>query len=331
MLYRLDVRISHLLLDEFQDTSPSQWKVLRPLARRVVCKDSGQSFLCVGDVKQAIYGWRGGVAEIFEVLDRELEGLQPEYLNQSRRSSQVVIDCVNRVFSGLATNAVMQKYAAAAQNWSARFAEHSTVHQDMPGYCSLATTRQAGPDEKQAVVTLCAAADEIARLHKVIPGYSIGVLVRRNAAVARLIYELRQRGVEASEEGGNPLTDSSAVEVVLSLLTLADHPGDTIARFHVAKSPLGKALGFDNHRDSAAASQLSHQVRRSLLTAGYGPTIYQWTEQLAASCDRRDLSRLLQLVELAYRYETRVGVRVDDFVNLVRKQRMQDPAVADVA
>ena len=107
-------------------------------------------------------------------------------------------------------------------------------------------------------------AEEIVRLHRQLPGYSVGVLVRRNAAVARLIYELRQRGIEASEEGGNPLTDSPAVELVLSLLTLADHPGDTIARFHLANSPLGKAVGIEDHQDTAAALRLSFQIRQSL-------------------------------------------------------------------
>ena len=38
VLYRLDGRISHLLLDEFQDTSPLQWRVLRPLAERAVAR-----------------------------------------------------------------------------------------------------------------------------------------------------------------------------------------------------------------------------------------------------------------------------------------------------
>ena len=82
VLYRLDSHLSHMLLDEFQDTSLLQWQVLRPFAHRVV--DGGQSqnaacsFFCVGDVKQAIYGWRGGVAEIFEAIDRELGGLEHE-------------------------------------------------------------------------------------------------------------------------------------------------------------------------------------------------------------------------------------------------------------
>ncbi len=330
VLYRLDASIAHLLLDEFQDTSSIQWRVLRPLARRSVRESGSHSFFCVGDVKQAIYGWRGGAADIFEALDKELERLQPEQLNCSWRSSQTVIDSVNQVFQELQNNEVLQKHYAAAQTWSQRFVKHSTARTELSGYCSMVTAPQAEENEEQKVVTLQFAAREIASIHAQSPGCSIGVLVRRNAAVARLIYELRQHNVEASEEGGNPLTDSPAVELVLSLLTLADHPGDTIARFHLTHSPLGKSLGIEDHRDSGAAWRLSLQVRRSLLAEGYGPTVYAWTKQLAASCDRRDLSRLMQLVELAYGYEAQASVRADDFVALVRQKRIQDPAAADV-
>ena len=225
----------------------------------------------------------------------------------------------------------MQKFADAAQKWSERFAEHTTEPRKA-GRATAQWQQRRRPQEgqEQGIVTLQYAADEIVRLHRQAPGHSVGVLVRRNAAVARLIYELRQRGIEASEEGGNPLTDSPAVELVLSLLTLADHPGDTIARFHLANSPMGKAIEIVDYRDTAAASRLSLQIRQSLLTTGYGPTIYGWTKQLAQSCDRRDLSRLLQLVELAYRYEAQASARADDFVDLVRQQRVQDPATADV-
>ena len=115
VLYRLDARISHLLLDEFQDTSPLQWRVLRPLAQRVV-GGGGQSFFCVGDVKQAIYGWRGGVAEIFEVLDEELERLQPEFL-ESKLAILPNRDRLRQpVFGGLVGNTALQRYPAAAQN-----------------------------------------------------------------------------------------------------------------------------------------------------------------------------------------------------------------------
>ena len=56
---------SHLLLDEFQD-APVQWRVLQPLAEHVTRGSGRASFFCVGDAKQAIDGWRGGVAELFE-------------------------------------------------------------------------------------------------------------------------------------------------------------------------------------------------------------------------------------------------------------------------
>ena len=74
LAYRLDGPLGHLLLDEFQDTSLPQWTVLLPFARRVTAAGSGRSFFCVGDGKQAIYGWRGGVAEIFDSATGQLRG-----------------------------------------------------------------------------------------------------------------------------------------------------------------------------------------------------------------------------------------------------------------
>ena len=326
VVYRLDGQVAHLLLDEFQDTSAQQWRVLRPFAQRVICGGADRTFFCVGDVKQAIYGWRGGVAEIFEALDDEFGGLASQALNQSFRSSRVVIDCVNKVFEGIAHNPVLQKCPAAAQKWSLRFAPHTTA-KDLPGYCRMVAAPQAGDNEEQWVATLRYAAEEVARLHAQAPGLVIGVLVRRNVAVARLIFELRRLGVDASEEGGNPLTDSPAVQVLLSLLTLADHPGDTTARFHVAASPLARHVGLTDHADSPAAWRLAETTRRRLMVEGYGPVLDGWSKQLAAVCDRRDVSRLEQLVEMAYSYEDRATTRPGDFVDLVRQQKVEDPTV----
>src|SRR5262245_6434404 len=53
LAFRLDGGIRHLLLDEFQDTAPAQWRVIRGLARHVTTRPGG-SFFCVGDAKQAI-------------------------------------------------------------------------------------------------------------------------------------------------------------------------------------------------------------------------------------------------------------------------------------
>ena len=342
IVYRLDARVAHLLLDEFQDTSPGQWHVLRPFARRIVCGtrfqggrhdaivSHGQSFFCVGDVKQAIYGWRGGVAEIFEALEDELEGLSFDSLERSWRSSPPVIETVNRIFEDLGANAVLAGYSDAVGHWQGRFAEHTTARTDLAGHCGLTVAPAAEEGGEQKVTTWMYAAEQVAQLARDVPNCSIGVLVRTNAAVARIIYELRRRNVEASEEGGNPLTDSPAVQLLMSLLTLADHPGDTAARFHVAYSPLADHVGLGDHRDGQAALRFSRETRRRLVDEGYGPVLRGWTEQLADACDRRDLNRLLQLVELAHTYEPMATTRADDFVEFVEKKRVESPTAARV-
>ncbi|MFZ5831257.1 MAG: UvrD-helicase domain-containing protein [Planctomycetota bacterium] len=322
--HRLDARLTHLLLDEFQDTSVLQWRVLRPLAQEVT--GSGEHlFFCVGDAKQAIYGWRGGVAGIFDVLPHELGRLDEQPLDQSWRSAPPVIDTVNRIFESLTENPALGRYADAAAAWTKRFHVHSTARRELPGHCRLVVAPRADEDENQTECTLRFAAAEIKRLHEAMPDRSIGVLVRKNASVARVIFELRQLEVEASEEGGNPLSDSAAVQIVLSLLKLADHPGDTTARFHVVHSPLAAEVGLTDHADDRAAMGLSLRLRQMLLEQGYGPALYSFAEKLAPHCDRRDLDRLMQLIEAAYDYQPQATPRADDFVEMVEGTRIPSP------
>ena len=328
--FRLDVRIDHLLLDEFQDTSPQQWRVIEPWARRAAQPHGERSFFCVGDVKQAIYGWRGGVAEIFDAIQHQLPGLTPHSMNVSFRSSPPVIDAVNRIFARIGEHPNLGRAESAVRRWVQHFEAHDTQRRALPGYVELAAAPAAGEDQPQCEVTLRFAAERIAGLVAQAPGHSIGVLMRKNTAVARVIYELRRLGVTASEEGGNPLSDSAAVTVVLSALRLADHPGDTVARFHLARSPLGPALGCADHDDDAAARRVSLDVRRSLMQDGYGATVQAWTRILAPDCSRRDLSRLEQLVDKAYAYDPTATLRASDFVAHVENTRVPDPVPADV-
>ncbi|HEY2147194.1 MAG TPA: UvrD-helicase domain-containing protein, partial [Pirellulales bacterium] len=331
LAYRLDGPLGHLLLDEFQDTSRAQWDVLRPFAKRVTSNGGSRSFFCVGDGKQAIYGWRGGVAEIFDSAGKELPGIVEQSLAESYRSAPIVIDVVNRVFANLPVNASLTEWPVVANEWHRRYEEHTTAKGHLAGHSRLLVAERAVDGQKQEEATWAFAAKHVAELAGANPDRTIGVLVRRNKAVARLIYELRSiHKVFASEEGGNPLTDSTAVELVLSLLKLADHPGDTAARFHVAKSPLGAALDFKRFDDDETARQLAQQIRDRLAIEGYGPTIRQWVKALAPSCDLRDLNRLLQLVELAYRFDDGRIRRPDDFVARVEEERVEDPTAANV-
>ncbi len=82
-----------LYIDEFQDTSILQWKILRPLIK------GAEDFIAVGDEKQSIYGWRGGEKKLFaslaEIIDAESERLERCY-----RSDQNIINLLNDFFSG---------------------------------------------------------------------------------------------------------------------------------------------------------------------------------------------------------------------------------------
>ena len=71
---------------------------------------------------------------------------------------------------------------------------------------------------------------------------------RTNHVVGQLIYLLQREGIEVSQEGGNPLTDSAPVELILSALMMAEHPGDGRWSFHVANSPLASRPGFSADR-----------------------------------------------------------------------------------
>jgi len=100
LYFRLDGKIDHILIDEFQDTSISQYKILEPLIEEVnsgVGVKEFKSFFYVGDTKQSIYRFRGGVKELFYYV-KELFDVKVEQLNTNYRSTKRVVDFVNETF-----------------------------------------------------------------------------------------------------------------------------------------------------------------------------------------------------------------------------------------
>ncbi|MCT7463662.1 RecB-like helicase [Aliarcobacter cryaerophilus] len=103
LYFRLDSNYNHILIDEFQDTSILQYKILKPLIDEVIAGDSEKfkTFFYVGDPKQSIYRFRGGKRELFDFVLSENSNIKLEDLNTNYRSSKNIIDFVNNTFLNL--------------------------------------------------------------------------------------------------------------------------------------------------------------------------------------------------------------------------------------
>ena len=90
-------QIDTIMIDEFQDTSILQWKILELLL------SSAKNIICVGDEKQSIYNWRGGEKELFENLENLIGG-NVQNLEKSYRSYKQIIENVNKIFTNYNEN-----------------------------------------------------------------------------------------------------------------------------------------------------------------------------------------------------------------------------------
>ena len=100
LYFRLDAKIEHLLLDEFQDTNVLQYSVLEPIVDEIAAglgTKGEKSFFYVGDIKQSIYRFRGGAKELFHHTANRF-GVQIDALSTNYRSDDRVVDFVNETF-----------------------------------------------------------------------------------------------------------------------------------------------------------------------------------------------------------------------------------------
>jgi len=101
--FRLDGRVKHLLIDEFQDISVIQWKILEPLVEEITSgigtKEEKGSLFYVGDTKQSIYRFRGGEPELFHHVEKRFKGkIKTISLDKNYRSSKKIVNFVNNLF-----------------------------------------------------------------------------------------------------------------------------------------------------------------------------------------------------------------------------------------
>jgi len=125
---RMDASVRHMLLDEFQDTSFIQFAVLAPLIDELAADSSdGRTLFCVGDSKQAIYGWRGGRAEVMDLFAEKLLPDSEIRFDESWRSSDPVISTVNQTFSNMSALAPKPGDQSSVDNWASLFDKHKVA------------------------------------------------------------------------------------------------------------------------------------------------------------------------------------------------------------
>ena len=337
MWFRLDGQIDHLLLDEFQDTSPVQWRILRHIASEIVSHGSGErTFFCVGDLKQSIYGFRQAEPRLLKELEQLLPGLEAEAMDKSYRSSPVVLGLVNLVFGRPAESAVfagdeLKPCRDASRAWQDGFHTH-TANDDKPGAAFVFEAQAPIDEKKDADQLLELTIERVVQLTRESPHSEIGILTRVRKHIPVLIARLKKLGIHASGEGGTELVDSAAVLAYISLLSLADHPEDSAAAFHVASSPIGRYVGLERDASRERRLAFARDFRERLQELGLGAL----TAELAREVERDDYwtdwdkTRFAQLLNLAFSFELEQGLRASDFVDHLRKERVEAPGGARV-
>ncbi len=236
--FRLDARYDHWLLDEFQDTSGSDWTGLEPLIDEAA-NESESTIFIVGDRKQAIYAWRGGDVGLFEkILNRyDPYDLKTEPMDESWRSCPEVLELVNRVFGDEETLTSLFGEASRSWRWQDHFSAKALTGLEKRGEARVEVVEGKWDDR------LLRLGELLGELEVGKRAMTCGVLVRSNDKVREVADYLRTEGFDVIEEGQREPAKDNPVGIALGqLLKWLTDPGDAFAREVVEMSPLANVL-----------------------------------------------------------------------------------------
>ena len=322
---RLDALFDHWLLDEFQDTSRGQYRALENILDEVIseaARGGERSFFCVGDIKQAIYGWRKGDSRLFdELYDRYKQGggLKREPLNISWRSSEEVLATLNAIFGNLGASAPTIS-EGVRQRWQRAWATHQRTSEKpaLPGYFSWITCEGKSEDDRkltmqEGVVSLL---QEMQSHLK--QGMTIALLVRSGKEANEWLEILRFADIEALSESNPPVgRDNPVAAAVRSALSLSVHPGDRFALNHLSMKPLCGIFFHAIDHDQ----ELEHFIHRCsmLLSLGGFSAVTEWLlERLSPLInDEFSKGRAAALRRAALKADVSGLTNMDDFLSLL--------------
>lgn len=356
--FRLDAKVKHWLLDEFQDTSTRQYDVLRRNLDEILgTAGEDRSVFVVGDTKQSLYEWRQGNRELLHRVDAMIRanGVSAA-MDETRRCAPQVLTLVNALLENLEARGLGRFFSpVAARDWDQVFREQR-AHPEAPavgraewvrlGRASSVDGEGGGegePEEAGAEMPERHAAwiaDDLGRSgvlaearaglpRSLRPGVTCAVLVSSNAQARRIAETLRLRGVEATDEASvavirdNPLTAG-----LFALIEVTAHPENALARGLAWMSPAARRLVADRegHPDWGA---LTLRVA-GLFAARGAEAVVDW---LAGSVPSVALNafvekRLRQFRAVAADYDTTGRRDLVDFIAYADGTRRRDQAMA---
>jgi len=226
----LDYKLCHILVDEFQDTSSSQFQLLEKLTANWELYD-GRTLFLVGDPMQSIYRFRK--AEVGLFLKAKQQGinkiqLQFVQLTQNFRSTPQIVAWVNRVFAAsfpqvddIAYGAI--SYMSAQALWTDR----RELQIGEAVICSA-----VDPVTEAALIV-----DIIQSIKKESPNKSIAILVRYKRHLSAILPALRAQNIEYQGIDLETLEQSSVIQDLLALTKALLHFDDRIAWLAILRAP----------------------------------------------------------------------------------------------
>lgn len=241
IIFRMDSDIRHLMIDEFQDTSTEQWRILSNIASELAAKDSQDgTFFYVGDVKQSIYGWRGGDSTLFGDTTRVPLIPEGEKLLASYRSCPTIIKFVNQAMTFQTEDlSALEIWKEPIKEWQAHWMEHRASEKTKKelGFVEALTLPEGKKSEWMESL-----AKFIANRFKELSGHgkSIAVLAFQNSLFQPstdsrfsseepgLLKRLRDLGIPCAIDGKRSLADTSMGRLIVMLLRWLADPRATL-------------------------------------------------------------------------------------------------------
>jgi ATP-dependent helicase/nuclease subunit A len=240
LLYCLDRRFDHILVDEAQDTNPLQWDLIKVLCEDFFsgmgAKDQPRSVFVVGDFKQAIYRFQGADPTLFltlktmfksQVITAE-KGWLEKSLTHSYRSNPLILGAVDAVFA----------------QQQVPFQTHESARDQDPGQIALWPLQPGeslDPMEAyaQEIEQWLGSGRILAAKGRAVQARDILILFqRRHAHMFSLIQALKKRGIAVAGPDRLVLNEQLIVQDLLAFLRWLHQPQDAYALACLLKSPL---------------------------------------------------------------------------------------------